>query len=69
MVRKVSQVAFPLLYGNDSSLTNFNSANKYPLIFFVKQQAIVSTLFPIPSDESHSKSWMKLIEKRIADGC
>jgi len=69
MVRKVSQVSFPLFYGLGSALSQFNPQNKFPLLFLLKHQVVDAALFPIPSDPSYSLEWIDRVMRKIKDGC
>jgi len=59
LLQKVSQISFPIWYSEDAVLADYLFYKKFPLIFVVDRQKVVSSFIPIPEDEEFSEVYMK----------
>ncbi len=53
-LRKVGMPSLHMLFGEDSIIAKYNFTKKYPIIFAVKNQIVIFTVVPIPTDDEFS---------------
>lgn len=61
LLKKVSQISFPMLYTVDSVLSEYVSHKSYPIIFIVDDQKVVSSFIPISEDDTFSHEYMRAL--------
>jgi len=61
-LKKLSNITRNFYYMTNPLLAEFNFLGIYPIIYFIRNQKIISTLIPIPNNESFSNRFYKNIE-------
>lgn len=64
-LKKLSQIKLKFYYTSGSVYSNFNFTKRYPAIFFLKDNLILSTLIAIPNDEAFSSFFYNTVINNI----
>lgn len=65
LLRKVSRIDFPMWIGNDSTVAKYVGDRKYPLVFLLKDQEVISAFEPIPMDDGFSYSFFHSLKRKM----
>jgi hypothetical protein len=64
-LKKISQVNFKFYYTKGYVYNGFNFTNNFPVIFFINDNIILSTLIAIPRDDAFSSHFYKTISQNV----
>ena len=65
MLRKASQSKLPFVLTNSSILSDFMSSSRYPMVFLLEDNMIISSFLAIPEDDIHSYRYYISLEKLL----
>lgn len=63
-LKKVSSISFPIFYTDEEIKDSLFLTKPFPKIFFISDQKILSTLIPIPEDDSFSTKFFDNISAK-----
>ena len=64
-LKKLSQVQFKFYYTKGYTFNEFNFTKRYPIVFFIRDNIILSSLIAIPDDDIFSSYFYKTVIKKI----
>lgn len=65
LLKKVTGIKFPIFFSKDTTINQFYKSGKYPALFLVENQKVISNFIPLPEDDQFSKWYYNLLAKKL----